>query len=103
MRAIGTPVPSAALDEPEVGVQLAVALCRGGDVGGVELGGRDLAALDQAERVLGGEAERVDHAEPPPGPWRRRHAEEVAFAGGRVRERLVERTATAAARRPPTR
>ena len=50
LRAIGTPVPSAHVDEPEVGVQLAVALARGGDVGGVQLGGRDLAPLDQAER-----------------------------------------------------
>ena len=91
-----------AVDEPEVGVQLAVALSRSGDVGGMELGRRDLAALDQAERGLRGEAERVDHADPS-GPVRRAERG-TGRPRGPGRSRAPRRgRATGAARRRPTR
>ncbi len=45
-------------------MELAVALGDGREVGRVQLGGGHLAALEQAHRLLGGEAERVDHARP---------------------------------------
>ena len=42
-------------------MQLGVALADRVEVGAVQLGRGDLAALDEAERVLGGETQRVDH------------------------------------------
>ena len=42
-------------------MELAVALADRLEVGGVELGGGDLAALDEADRVLRGQSQRVDH------------------------------------------
>src|SRR5262249_17946732 len=43
-------------------VQLPVALGDHGEVGGVQFGSTDLFALDQRDRVLGGQTQRVDHA-----------------------------------------
>ena len=55
MSAIGTPVALAVLDQPQVRVKLAVALAAAAGVCAVELGGRDLAPLEQPERLLGGQ------------------------------------------------
>ena len=43
-------------------MQLAVPLGDGVEVGAMELGAGDLLALEQAERVLDRQSERVDHA-----------------------------------------
>src|SRR4029077_14505833 len=47
---------------PQVAMQLRVALADRLQVRAVELGGRDLAALEQRNRALGGQSQRVDHA-----------------------------------------
>ena len=53
-------VPSGCVDRAQVRVELAVALADRLAIGAVELRRRDLAALDEPDRVLGGEAQRVD-------------------------------------------
>ena len=42
-------------------MELAVAGLRGGEVGRVQLGSGELAALEQPARLFGGQAQRVDH------------------------------------------
>src|SRR5438874_4923653 len=53
--------------EMEVAVELGVAVVDRSPVGGKELGARDLARVDEAPRLLGGQAKRVDHYVAPPG------------------------------------
>ncbi len=62
-------------------MQFAVSLTDGVEVGAVQLGARGLAALDDAHRLFGCQAQRVGHA--------RRHPEEVALTIRRVRKDLV--------------
>ena len=88
LSAIGMLVPSGSADRPEVRVQLAVALADRVEVRGVQLGGRDLAALDEPDRVLRGEPQTVSTT--------RAHAvggtrNMSPSRGGRVREHVVER------------
>ena len=70
-------------------MQLAVARVDRGAVRGPELPRGDLAALEQPDRLLGRESQRVDHgSRTAPG---RRDAEGVVVALGRVREHVLER------------
>src|SRR5439155_4068301 len=52
------------LEHLKLGVQLAVPLADRVEVGAPELLRGELAPLEQPERLLGGEAQRVDHAAP---------------------------------------
>ena len=72
-------------------MQLLVVLVDRLAIGGAELGRRDLAAVEQAARVLGGEAEGVDHARGLLGDAGRRNPEVVAVTLGRIREDVLER------------
>ena len=68
-------------------MQLGVALADRVEVGGVELGGADLAALDEPDRVLGGEAQGVDDRAHVVGGTRNR----PPSARGRVPQHVLER------------
>src|SRR5205823_4994059 len=63
------------VERAQVAVQLGIARPDRLEVGGVQLSGRELLPLEQAEALLGGQPQRVDHprtaapipAQPPPG------------------------------------
>src|SRR5579862_5825671 len=71
----------------EEAVELLVSLVDGGAIGGEQLGAGDLACLEQPLCLLGGEAERVDHDEPPGGTLKKSPSRSGAFASASSTER----------------
>ena len=78
--------PVGVVDRPQVGVQLVVALADRVEVRGVQLGGRDLAPVDEPDRLLGREPQRVDHGRHAPSAPPLARARESAGADPPARD-----------------
>src|SRR5438874_12961894 len=71
----------------EVAVELLVTIVDRGPVGREQLGARDLACVDEAPRLFGGDSKGVDHVAPPGGTLKKSPSRSGAFASASSAER----------------